>query len=137
MQVNSPRELWRLRLQGRHCDDVHSQSNKSGRLTSNFNPNVEELEMLLEAYFAQIEGTVNFLKMKEYIDDTKDYINIMLEDKQNQILQMGVLLSTTNLLLNACILVVGLFGIKFISNFLIILLEKPRLITLLQSLCKL
>lgn len=40
-------------------DDVHSQSNKSGRLTSNFNPNVEELEMLLEAYFAQIEGTVN------------------------------------------------------------------------------
>lgn len=75
--------------------------------------------------------------MKEYIDDTKDYINIMLEDKQNQILQMGVLLSTTNLLLNACILVVGLFGIKFISNFLIILLEKPRLITLLQSLCKL
>ncbi|RZC85222.1 hypothetical protein C5167_036220 [Papaver somniferum] len=73
-------------------DDVHSQSNKSGRLTSNFNPNVEELEMLLEAYFAQIEGTVNFLKMKEYIDDTKDYINIMLEDKQNQILQMGLVL---------------------------------------------
>ncbi|KAI3957023.1 hypothetical protein MKW92_039181 [Papaver armeniacum] len=94
-------------------DDVDSQSNKSSRLTSYFKPNVEELEMLLEAYFAQIEGTLNKLStMREYIDDTEDYINIMLDDKQNQLLQMGVLLSTANLLLNAGIVVVGLFGMN-------------------------
>ncbi|KAI3945146.1 hypothetical protein MKW98_022010 [Papaver atlanticum] len=94
-------------------NEINSQSNKSSRLTSYFKPNVEELEMLLEAYFAQIEGTLNKLStMREYIDDTEDYINIMLDDKQNQLLQMGVLLSTGNLLLNAGIVVVGLFGMN-------------------------
>ncbi|KAI3841435.1 hypothetical protein MKW92_010766 [Papaver armeniacum] len=93
-------------------DDDESQSNKSSMLTG-FKPNVEELEMLLEAYFAQIEGTLNKLStMREYIDDTEDYINIMLDDKQNQLLQMGVLLSTANLLLNAGIVVVGVFGMN-------------------------
>ncbi|XP_038719320.1 magnesium transporter MRS2-I-like isoform X2 [Tripterygium wilfordii] len=38
---------------------------------------VEELEMLLEAYFMQIDGTLNRLTtLREYIDDTEDYINI-------------------------------------------------------------
>ncbi|KAI3984084.1 hypothetical protein MKX01_035211 [Papaver californicum] len=93
-------------------DDDDSRSNKSSMLTG-FKPNVEELEMLLEAYFEQIEGTLNKLStMREYIDDTEDYINIMLGDKQNQLLQMGVLLSTANLLLNAGIVVVGVFGMN-------------------------
>ncbi|MCL7048804.1 hypothetical protein MKW94_014259 [Papaver nudicaule] len=97
-------------------DDDDSRSNKSSMLTG-FKPNVEELEMLLEAYFAQIEGTLNKLStMREYIDDTEDYINIMLDDKQNQLLQMGVLLSTANLLLNAGIVVVGVFGMNVHIN---------------------
>ncbi|KAF2294365.1 hypothetical protein GH714_009716 [Hevea brasiliensis] len=51
---------------------------------------VEELEMLLEAYFVQIDGTLNKLStLREYVDDTEDYINIMLDDKQNHLLQMG------------------------------------------------
>ncbi|KAL0539754.1 hypothetical protein IC582_023970 [Cucumis melo] len=41
---------------------------------------IEELEMLLEAYFMQIDGTLNKLTtLREYIDDTEDYINIQLE----------------------------------------------------------
>lgn len=33
---------------------------------------VEELEMLLEAYFIQIEGTLNKLStLREYVDDTR------------------------------------------------------------------
>ncbi|KAK4382890.1 Magnesium transporter MRS2-2 [Sesamum angolense] len=37
---------------------------------------VEELEMLLEAYFMQIDGTFNKLTtLREYIDNTEDYIN--------------------------------------------------------------
>ncbi|KAK9167574.1 hypothetical protein Scep_002765 [Stephania cephalantha] len=93
-------------------DDLKSNKSSSGNVTG-FKPNIEELEMLLEAYFAQIEGTMNKLStMREYVDDTEDYINIMLDDKQNQLLQMGVLLSTANLFINAGIVVVGLFGMN-------------------------
>lgn len=28
-------------------------------------------------------------QFQEYVDDTEDYINIMLDEKQNQLLQMG------------------------------------------------
>ncbi|KAL5704371.1 hypothetical protein ACHQM5_022811 [Ranunculus cassubicifolius] len=92
--------------------DDDMRSNKTGN-TTGFKPNIEELEMLLEAYFAQIEGTMNKLStMREYVDDTEDYINIMLDDKQNQLLNMGVLLSLANLLINAGIVVVGLFGMN-------------------------
>ncbi|XP_043721121.1 magnesium transporter MRS2-F-like [Telopea speciosissima] len=94
--------------------DEDSQDNKtSSEKVTGFKPNVEELEMLLEAYFAQIGRTLNKLSaLREYVDDTEDYINIMLDDKQNQLLQMGVLLSTATLLLNAGIVVVGLFGMN-------------------------
>ncbi|TKY48036.1 Magnesium transporter MRS2-F [Spatholobus suberectus] len=48
----------------------------------------EELEMLLEAYFAQTNGILQRLSsLSEYVDDTEDYINIMLDDKQNELLQ--------------------------------------------------
>ncbi|CAH9092107.1 unnamed protein product [Cuscuta epithymum] len=40
---------------------------------------IEELEMLLEAYFVVIDSTLNKLtSLKEYIDDTEDFINIQL-----------------------------------------------------------
>lgn len=52
------------------------------------------------------------LQMNDYVDDTEDCINIMLDDKQNQLLQMGVLLSTANMIINAGIVVVGIFGMN-------------------------
>ncbi|KAK7247494.1 hypothetical protein RIF29_42377 [Crotalaria pallida] len=74
---------------------------------------IEELEMLLEAYFAQINGILQKLSnLSEYVDDTEDYINIMLDDKQNQILQGSVILNLLNMMLNAGIVVVGLFGMN-------------------------
>ncbi|CAM6089765.1 unnamed protein product [Calypogeia fissa] len=74
---------------------------------------VEELEMLLEAYFVQIEGTINKLSaLRDYVDDTEDYINIMLDDKQNHLLQMGVLLTTATLVVSAFIVVTGIFGMN-------------------------
>ncbi|KAL2941932.1 Magnesium transporter MRS2-F [Bienertia sinuspersici] len=68
-------------------------------------PNIEELEMLLEAYFAQVD-------VERVRWDTEDYLNIMLDDKQNQLLQMGVMLSTANMIANAGIAVVGVFGMN-------------------------
>ena len=102
---------------------------------------VEELEMLLEAYFVQIDGTLNKLstvchthlstwhsnseyyfsflnklpfsmKLREYVDDTEDYINIMLDDKQNHLLQMGVMLTTATLVVSAFVVVAGIFGMN-------------------------
>ncbi|KAL5983349.1 Magnesium transporter MRS2-F [Asimina triloba] len=71
-------------------------------------PEIQELEMLLEAYFVQVDGTLQKLStMREYVDDAEDYINILLDDKQNQLLQMRVLLSTANMIFNAGIVVVA------------------------------
>uniref|UniRef100_M1B7M6 Metal ion transporter n=1 Tax=Solanum tuberosum TaxID=4113 RepID=M1B7M6_SOLTU len=53
---------------------------------------VEELEMLLEANFVQIESTMNKLTtLREYIDDTEDYINIQLDNHRNQLIQVVIL----------------------------------------------
>ncbi|KAI8524032.1 hypothetical protein RHMOL_Rhmol13G0117900 [Rhododendron molle] len=61
---------------------------------SDLKPNVEELEMLLGAYFVQIEGILNKLStLHEYVRNTEDYINIVLDDKQNQLLRMGLVIS--------------------------------------------
>lgn len=74
---------------------------------------VEELEMLLEAYFVQIDGTLNKLNtLREYVEDTEDYINIMLDDKQNHLLQMGVMLTTATLVVSAFVVVAGIFGMN-------------------------
>lgn len=52
------------------------------------------------------------LKLREYVDDTEDYINIMLDDKQNHLLQMGVVLTTATLVVSAFVVVAGLFGMN-------------------------
>ncbi|XP_030523143.1 magnesium transporter MRS2-3 [Rhodamnia argentea] len=84
---------------------------------------VEELEMLLEAYFVQIDGTLNKLStLREYVDDTEDYINIMLDDKQNHLLQMGVVLTTATLVVSAFVVVAGVFGM----NITIELFDKEK-----------
>ncbi|KAG5525880.1 hypothetical protein RHGRI_032243 [Rhododendron griersonianum] len=76
-------------------------------------PKVEELEMLLEAYFAQLEGALSKLStMREYVDDTEDYINIILDEKQNQLLQIGVVMSTAIMLLNIGIVIAGIFAMN-------------------------
>lgn len=46
------------------------------------------------------------------MDDTEDYINIMLDDKQNHLLQMGVMLTTATLVMSAFIAVAGVFGMN-------------------------
>ncbi|KAI5003578.1 hypothetical protein ZWY2020_030738 [Hordeum vulgare] len=76
-------------------------------------PDVEELEMLLEAYFVQVDGTLNKLcHLRDYVENTEDYINFMLDKKQNQLLQMGVMLTTATVVVTAGIVVVSLFGMN-------------------------
>lgn len=74
---------------------------------------VEELEMLLEAYFMQIDGTLNKLNtLREYIDDTEDYINIQLDNHRNQLIQLELFLSSGTVCLSIFSLVAGIFGVN-------------------------
>ncbi|KAF1880958.1 hypothetical protein Lal_00022988, partial [Lupinus albus] len=97
-------------LIGRVSHGTHTSSTYSN-ITKQLD--VGELEMLLEAYFVQIDGTLNKLStLREYVDDTEDYINIMLDDKQNHLLQMGVMLTTATLVVSAFVVVAGIFGMN-------------------------
>ncbi|XP_030486493.1 magnesium transporter MRS2-3 [Cannabis sativa] len=99
-------------LFGAHRDS-HGTHTSTTRSAISKNLDVEELEMLLEAYFVQIDGTLNKLStLREYVDDTEDYINIMLDDKQNHLLQMGVMLTTATLVVSAFVVVAGVFGMN-------------------------
>ncbi|KAB1218071.1 Magnesium transporter MRS2-7 [Morella rubra] len=79
---------------------------------------VEELEMLLEyngfqAYFMQIDGTLNKLTtLREYIDDTEDYINIQLDNLRNQLIQLELFLNSASICLSIFALVTGIFGVN-------------------------
>ncbi|CAK9197661.1 unnamed protein product [Sphagnum jensenii] len=74
---------------------------------------VEELEMLLEAYFMQIDGTLNKLTtLREYIDDTEDYINIQLDNHRNQLIQLELVLSSATVVVAVYSLVAGIFGMN-------------------------
>ncbi|KAI6678313.1 hypothetical protein NL676_039109 [Syzygium grande] len=52
------------------------------------------------------------LSLREYVDDTEDYVNIMLDDKQNNLLQMGVLMTTAILVISLYIVVAGVMGMN-------------------------
>lgn len=74
---------------------------------------VEELEMLLEAYFMQIDATLNKLTtLREYIDDTEDYINIQLDNHRNQLIQLELFLSSGTVCLSLYSLVAAIFGMN-------------------------
>ncbi|XXG76681.1 hypothetical protein AAC387_Pa08g0981 [Persea americana] len=91
-----------------------SKASKASAATVHGNENdVEELEMLLEAYFMQIDGTLNKLTtLREYIHDTEDYINIQLDNHRNQLIQLELFLNCGTLCLTVFSLVCGLFGMN-------------------------
>ncbi|KAL1196261.1 Magnesium transporter MRS2-7 [Cardamine amara subsp. amara] len=74
---------------------------------------IEELEMLLEAYFMQIDSTLNKLTaLREYIDDTEDYINIQLDNHRNQLIQLELMLSSGTVCVSMYSMVAGIFGMN-------------------------
>ncbi|KAL2899989.1 Magnesium transporter MRS2-1 [Bienertia sinuspersici] len=76
--------------------------------------NIEELEMLLEAYFVVIDSTLNKLtSLKEYIEDTEDFINIQLDNVRNQLIQFELLLTTATFVVAIFGVVAGIFGMNF------------------------
>ncbi|KAF0891839.1 hypothetical protein E2562_011017 [Oryza meyeriana var. granulata] len=75
---------------------------------------IDELEMLLEAYFVVIDYTLSKLtSLKEYIDDTEDFINIQLDNVRNQLIQFELLLTTATFVVAMFGVVSGVFGMNF------------------------
>ncbi|KAK7307051.1 hypothetical protein VNO77_39773 [Canavalia gladiata] len=91
-------------------------SSKHGSLmgSSDNGERIEPLEMLLEAYFIVIDNTLNtLLSLKEYIDDTEDFINIKLGNIQNHLIQFELLLTAATLVAAIFASVAGVFGMNF------------------------
>ncbi|XP_010537853.1 PREDICTED: magnesium transporter MRS2-1 [Tarenaya hassleriana] len=90
----------------------------SARSSEGATENIEELEMLLEAYFVVIDSTLNKLtSLKEYIDDTEDFINIQLDNVRNQLIQFELLLTTATFVVAIFGVVAGVFGMNFEIDF--------------------
>ncbi|CAN6905262.1 hypothetical protein Bca4012_095646 [Brassica carinata] len=90
-------------------------SNRSASMvTSNMDEDdVEDLEMLLEAYFMQLDGMRNkILTVREYIDDTEDYVNIQLDNQRNQLIQLQLILTMASFAITAETLLASLFGMN-------------------------
>ncbi|CAK9168268.1 unnamed protein product [Ilex paraguariensis] len=91
-------------------------SNRSGSLaTANHlnDQDVEDLEMLLEAYFMQLDGTRNkILSVREYIDDTEDYVNIQLDNQRNELIQLQLTLTIASFAIAVETLIAGMFGMN-------------------------
>lgn len=74
---------------------------------------VEDLEMLLEAYFMQLDGTRNkILSVREYIDDTEDYVNIQLDNQRNELIQLQLTLTIASFAIAIETLIAGVFGMN-------------------------
>ncbi|XXG60869.1 hypothetical protein AAC387_Pa04g2676 [Persea americana] len=74
---------------------------------------VEDLEMLLEAYFMQLEGTHNkILSVREYIDDTEDYVIIQLDHHRNELLRLQLIMIIASFAIGIEALICASFGMN-------------------------
>ncbi|KAL5992924.1 hypothetical protein ACLOJK_013843 [Asimina triloba] len=91
---------------------IQSNASMIANLHSDDN-DVEDLEMLLEAYFMQLDGTRNkILSVREYIDDTEDYVNIQLDNQRNELIQLQLILTIASFALTFGTMMAGIFGIN-------------------------
>ncbi|KAI9082421.1 hypothetical protein K1719_035564 [Acacia pycnantha] len=92
---------------------LHGSKRSGSLVTSNAMSLVEDLEMLLEAYFMQLDGTRNkILSVREYIDDTEDFVNIRLDSHRNELIQLQLTLTMATCPIALETLIVGLFSIN-------------------------
>lgn len=78
---------------------------------------VEDLEMLLEAYFMQLDGIRNrILSVREYIDDTEDYVNIQLDNQRNELIQLQLTLTIASFGIAVNTFIAGAFAMNIPCN---------------------
>lgn len=55
------------------------------------------------------------LQLREYVDDTEDYINIMLDEKQNSLLLMNILIQASTLSITTFLVITTIFAMNIPS----------------------
>ncbi|KAI4328550.1 hypothetical protein L6164_020894 [Bauhinia variegata] len=113
--VSPVRSISGVQVLQRAFSSIGSSSRRGSITNSSDNgERIQPLEMLLEAYFIVIDNTLNsLLSLKEYIDDTEDFINIKLGNIQNQLIQFQLLLTAATLVAAVFAAVTGVFGMNF------------------------
>ncbi|GAB2280186.1 Magnesium transporter MRS2-5 [Dionaea muscipula] len=105
------------RLQRAFSSITSSSRRESLLSSSDEGEDIVQLEMLLEAYFVVIDHTLsNLFSLKEYIDDTEDFINIKLGNLQNQLIKFEVLLTAATFVATIFAVVAGVFGMNFTAS---------------------
>lgn len=98
----------------RTFSSISSSKHGSFISSSTGQENVDQLEMLLEAYFVVIDHSLHkLLSLKEYIDDTEDLINLKLGNVQNQLIQFELLLTGATFVATCFAVVTAVFGMNF------------------------
>lgn len=79
---------------------------------------VEDMEMLLEAYFMELEATRNkILVVREYIADTEGYVNFQLGNQRNELIQLHMFLKIFDFSLAVYGMITGFFGMSIPCSF--------------------
>ncbi|KFK44735.1 hypothetical protein AALP_AA1G296100 [Arabis alpina] len=106
--------LTRKWIKNQQTEVILASNRRANMLTSNADEDdVEVLEMLLEAYFMQLEGMLNkIITVREYIDDTEDYVKIQLRNQRNEMYQMKLILIIASFAIGAATLLASLFGMN-------------------------
>eukprot|EP00742_Colponemidia_sp_Colp-10_P012461 GILJ01014000.1.p1 GENE.GILJ01014000.1~~GILJ01014000.1.p1 ORF type:complete len:476 (+),score=63.25 GILJ01014000.1:39-1466(+) len=77
----------------------------------------EEVEMLLEIYYKQVQEISNELSSTKYnISSHEDIINIQLDSTRNQIMRLSLLISAGSVSLTSGALAAGIFGMNLLSS---------------------
>ncbi|XP_020094239.1 putative magnesium transporter MRS2-G [Ananas comosus] len=98
---------------------ISSNNQGSASIVTSIYPDndVEDLEMLLEAYFMQLDGTRNrILSVREYIDDTEDYVNIQLDNQRNELIQLQLILTMASFGIALDTFIAGAFAMNIPCN---------------------
>ena len=53
-----------------------------------------------------------FKQVREYIDDTEDYVNIQLDNQRNELIQLQLILTTASFAIAINTLIVGIFAMN-------------------------
>jgi len=61
--------------------------------------------------FLKLTGFLNF-QVREYIDDTEDYVNIQLDNQRNELIQLQLILTIASFAIAVDTLIAGMFGMN-------------------------
>jgi Mg2+ and Co2+ transporter CorA len=74
---------------------------------------IQELEDMLEFYFAQVDHAFNALtSLVQFVDRTEDFVNTDLDSSRNTLIQVDLLTSIAMLVTSLYTLVTGIFGMN-------------------------